>query len=315
MRTVGHIQSQCLCPSLAADEQKLLLFWPSSALAIPDPAASASPTCVCSSCCLCWLSAPLTPWKWGTGTRRMGRAKGAVRWRSQINSEFSHPQPLPVPGMVWRDGDTGRRDQHGAVPLAVSRECWRSCLSLSHTPLPATAALQPRAPSRAGNTHGLVLGLAWGRAGSSFRCSLHAPEPVSPALWGAAEPCRVPGAAPSPAPGGRTLDAGVADSAFGPRKSFCLSCRVSSRREGAWPGLGEFCPLSPGSAEPTVSLQSCASLEDDSLSFRSRAASCATDSTSEDALSIRSEMIQRKGTRLEAVAWGSRRGLGSVVWS
>ncbi|XP_064381220.1 NHS-like protein 3 isoform X2 [Dromaius novaehollandiae] len=46
----------------------------------------------------------------------------------------------------------------------------------------------------------------------------------------------------------------------------------------------------------TNSLQSCASSEDDSLSFRSRTASCATDSTSEDALSIRSEMIQRKGS-------------------
>ncbi|KAL2296043.1 hypothetical protein Nmel_017577 [Mimus melanotis] len=46
----------------------------------------------------------------------------------------------------------------------------------------------------------------------------------------------------------------------------------------------------------TSSLQSCASSEDDSLSFRSRTASCATDSTSEDALSIRSEMIQRKGS-------------------
>uniref|UniRef100_A0A8C5ITZ1 KIAA1522 n=1 Tax=Junco hyemalis TaxID=40217 RepID=A0A8C5ITZ1_JUNHY len=46
----------------------------------------------------------------------------------------------------------------------------------------------------------------------------------------------------------------------------------------------------------TSSLQSCASSEDDSLSFQSRAASCATDSTSEDALSIRSEMIQRKGS-------------------
>ncbi|KAM6399763.1 LOW QUALITY PROTEIN: NHS-like protein 3 [Rhynochetos jubatus] len=44
------------------------------------------------------------------------------------------------------------------------------------------------------------------------------------------------------------------------------------------------------------SAQSCASSEDDSVSFRSRAASCATDSTSEDALSIRSEMIQRKGS-------------------
>ncbi|KAK2546389.1 Kiaa1522 isoform A [Columba livia] len=44
------------------------------------------------------------------------------------------------------------------------------------------------------------------------------------------------------------------------------------------------------------SLQSCASSEDDSVSIRSRAASCATDSTSEDALSIRSEMIQRKGS-------------------
>ncbi|KAM6313836.1 NHS-like protein 3 [Podargus strigoides] len=46
----------------------------------------------------------------------------------------------------------------------------------------------------------------------------------------------------------------------------------------------------------TSSLQSCASSEDDSVSCRSRAASCATDSTSEDALSIRSEMIQRKGS-------------------
>ncbi|KAJ7415003.1 hypothetical protein BTVI_39672 [Pitangus sulphuratus] len=46
----------------------------------------------------------------------------------------------------------------------------------------------------------------------------------------------------------------------------------------------------------TSSLQSCVSSEDDSVSFRSRAASCATDSTSEDALSIRSEMIQRKGS-------------------
>ncbi|XP_074706733.1 NHS-like protein 3 isoform X1 [Strix aluco] len=46
----------------------------------------------------------------------------------------------------------------------------------------------------------------------------------------------------------------------------------------------------------TSSLQSCASSEDDSVSIRSRAASCATDSTSEDALSIRSEMIQRKGS-------------------
>ncbi|KAM6235371.1 NHS-like protein 3 isoform 2-T2 [Spheniscus humboldti] len=46
----------------------------------------------------------------------------------------------------------------------------------------------------------------------------------------------------------------------------------------------------------TSSLQSCASSEDDSVSFRSRAASCATDSISEDALSIRSEMIQRKGS-------------------
>ncbi|XP_010574634.1 PREDICTED: uncharacterized protein KIAA1522 homolog [Haliaeetus leucocephalus] len=46
----------------------------------------------------------------------------------------------------------------------------------------------------------------------------------------------------------------------------------------------------------TSSLQSCASSEDDSVSFRSQTASCATDSTSEDALSIRSEMIQRKGS-------------------
>ncbi|XP_061336348.1 uncharacterized protein KIAA1522 homolog isoform X2 [Pezoporus flaviventris] len=46
----------------------------------------------------------------------------------------------------------------------------------------------------------------------------------------------------------------------------------------------------------TNSLQSCTSSEDDSASLRSRAASSAMDSTSEDALSIRSEMIQRKGS-------------------
>ncbi|XP_065600709.1 NHS-like protein 3 isoform X2 [Cyrtonyx montezumae] len=44
------------------------------------------------------------------------------------------------------------------------------------------------------------------------------------------------------------------------------------------------------------SLQSCALSEDDTVSLQSRAASCVTDSASEDALSIRSEMIQRKGS-------------------
>lgn len=38
------------------------------------------------------------------------------------------------------------------------------------------------------------------------------------------------------------------------------------------------------------------SVEDDELSFRSRTQSCTTESASEDALSIRSEMIQRKGS-------------------
>lgn len=111
----------------------------------------------------------------------------------------------------------------------------------------------------------------------------------------------------------------MADSAFGPRKSFCLAAQSVRGGEGAWPGLGQLCPHSPGSAEPSVSPQSCASSEDDSLSFRSRAASCATDSTSEDALSIRSEMIQRKGTRLGCTmglpglcqgGWGAWQGAG-----
>ncbi|XP_067389945.1 NHS-like protein 3 isoform X2 [Emydura macquarii macquarii] len=39
-----------------------------------------------------------------------------------------------------------------------------------------------------------------------------------------------------------------------------------------------------------------ASTEDDEISFRSRSQSCTTENTSEDALSIRSEMIQRKGS-------------------
>lgn len=114
-----------------------------------------------------------------------------------------------------------------------------------------------------------------------------------PALHGAAGPCGVPGAGPGPAPGGRTLDAGAADSAFGPRRSFCLGCGVSLRQRRGLAGVGAAPSPLP---QPAPCPQSCASSEDDSASFRSRAASCAMDSTSEDALSIRSEMIQRKGT-------------------
>lgn len=38
------------------------------------------------------------------------------------------------------------------------------------------------------------------------------------------------------------------------------------------------------------------STEEDEISFRSRTQSCTTENASDDALSIRSEMIQRKGT-------------------
>lgn len=93
-------------------------------------------------------------------------------------------------------------------------------------------------------------------------------------------------------------------------RAFVSAAESVRGREGAWPGPGQLRPRSAGSAEPTLSPQSCASSEDDSLSFRSRAASCATDSTSEDALSIRSEMIQRKGTRLGGGGMGGTRAQG-----
>lgn len=80
---------------------------------------------------------------------------GGVRWRGQVNSDVSHPNLCLCQGGFGGMG----------TPTAVSRECWGSCLSLSlsHTPLPAMAALQPWAlgHSRAGNTHGIILGLAW----------------------------------------------------------------------------------------------------------------------------------------------------------
>lgn len=127
---------------------------------------------------------------------------------------------------------------------------------------------------------------------------------------GSAGLCGVPGAAPGPAPGGRTLAAGVADSAFGPRRSFCLGCGVSSRQRRGLEGTGLRLPCSLGSiGAHCVSPQSCTLSEDDSVSLRSRAASCITDSASEDALSIRSEMIQRKGAGL----WG-RGQVGAGGW-
>lgn len=77
--------------------------------------------------------------------------------------------------------------------------------------------------------------------------------------------------------------------------------------EGAWRGWGAAAPSPQPSRARCLPTQSCASSEDDSVSFRSRAASCLTDSTSEDALSIRSEMIQRKGARLGGLqGWGVR---------
>jgi len=145
--------------------------------------------------------------------------------------------------------------------------------------------------------------------------------PAPPPCWtwlacslGSTGLCGVPGAAPGPAPSGRTLAAGVADSAFGPRSSFCLGCGVSLQQRRGLEGTGPFLPRSLGSVRAhCVSPQSCALSEDDSVSLRSRAASCITDSASEDALSIRSEMIQRKGAGLWGQGPSGCEGLGSVA--
>ena len=99
---------------------------------------------------------------------------------------------------------------------------------------------------------------AWhgGEAGCSLGCSSGGPDPGSPALRGAARPRGVPGAALGPAPGGRTLDAGVADSAFGPRRSFCLGSTglrsqfAAEKRPGG--GRGSSVPATRGPPEPSL---------------------------------------------------------------
>lgn len=99
--------------------------------------------------------------------------------------------------------------------------------------------------------------------------------------------------------------------------SAALGCRVSLRRRRGLAGAGAAAFPQPGVrlSPRSVPTQSCASSEDDSVSIRSRAASCATDSTSEDALSIRSEMIQRKGTRWGAAGLGdASRGVWQETW-
>lgn len=70
----------------------------------------------------------------------------------------------------------------------------------------------------------------WGHFQLGTVARLVLPSGAPPAGWTLAHlPSRgvrgqveVPGAAAVPASGGRTLDAGVADSAFGPGRSFCL---------------------------------------------------------------------------------------------
>lgn len=52
------------------------------------------------------------------------------------------------------------------------------------------------------------------------------------------------------------------------------------------------------------------STDDDELSLCSQTQSCMTDSASEDALSVRSEMIQRKGTMA-----GQGSGVGLAAWT
>lgn len=232
-----------------------------------------------------------------------------MRWRGQINSEVSHPQPLPMPGMVWRDGDAGSCVQHGAVPLAVSRACWGS-LSLSHIPLPAMTALQPWEHP-------------WSHFGLGMGASLAVPSGApcmhqSPSLLlsgGLQSHAGSQGLLPALLlVGGLWMPAWLTQPlALG--KAFVSAAESVRGGEGAWPGLGQLRPHSPGFAEPSLSPQSCASSEDDSLSFRSRAASCATDSTSEDALSIRSEMIQRKGSGGGLRDGGLRGGSWSMAGS
>lgn len=184
----------------------------------------------------------------------------------------SRPPPVPRDALEGRGGGGTESCAHRrAVPLAVPRGT-RTCLSMAlpacpRPPLPASA-------SRPSSSHGSPPALgsgaqqgwaqpmgpfsAWhgGEASGSLGCSSGRPDPGSPAVWGAARPCGVPGAAPSPTPGGRTLDAGVADSAFGPRRSFCLgNAGLRSQfaaAKGPGGGRGSSVPAAWGPPEPAL---------------------------------------------------------------
>lgn len=234
----------------------------------------------------------------------MGRATGGLRWRAQVNSEISHPNLCPCQGWfggMWTLG--------AVFSTGCATGCVQGVLGIPvPVPVPHSSPSHGSPPALGTPTESFW---SWhgGEPGSSFRCSLHAPEPISPALRGLQSHAGSQGLLPALLlVGGLWMPVWLTQPlALG--KAFVSAAESVHGGEGAWPGLGQLCPHSPGFAEPSLSPQSCASSEDDSLSFRSRAASCATDSTSEDALSIRSEMIQRKGT-----GWGLRAGGLRGAW-
>lgn len=210
--------------------------------------------------------------------------------------------------LYWDEGGTERRAHHEGHRLSPTLPQPRSPPSPQPPPSPGVQQGWAKPPGWfwLGGSPAVPSG-----AGSGRCRLLHPAGPQLTGSPGAVGLCGVPGAAPGPAPGGRTLAAGVADSAFGPRRSFCLSSAGLRTQFAAEKGPGGAGGGAAPSPQPSrarcLPTQSCASSEDDSVSFRSRAASCLTDSTSEDALSIRSEMIQRKGARLGGLrGWGVR---------
>uniref|UniRef100_A0A803W0X7 Uncharacterized protein n=1 Tax=Ficedula albicollis TaxID=59894 RepID=A0A803W0X7_FICAL len=221
----------------------------------------------------------------------MGRAMGGGRWRGRVNSEVSHPNFCLCQGW-WRDGDTGSHVQGvlGVLPVPVP------------VPVPHPSPSHGSPPALGSGAQQSWEHL-WSHLGLGMGASLGVPSgapciPQTPSLLlsgGLQSHAGSQGLLPALLRvGGLWMPAWLTQPlALG--RAF-VSAQSARGAAGKGPGVGAAPSPQPGCAEPTVSPQSCASSEDDSLSFRSRAASCATDSTSEDALSIRSEMIQRKGS-------------------
>lgn len=210
-----------------------------------DPAPSASPTCICFKRCLPLALGHLNPLEAG--------GEGESEAVSLRGGGFWGPALWPCQEVLyWDEGGTERRAHHKGHRLSPGPPQPRSPPSPQSPPSPGVQQGWAKPPGWfwLGGSPAVPSG-----AGSGRCRLLHPAGPQLTGSPGAVGLCGVPGAAPGPAPGGRTLAAGVADSAFGPRRSFCLSSAGLRTQFAAekGPGGAGGGPLLPRSRpEPAV---------------------------------------------------------------